>query len=265
MRKAVMLLPYMGPLPHWMDLFLLTASRNPSFRFVLYTDQPFDHFPQYENVDWRPTKLGDIRDRFIDRTGLTIPNLERAYKLCDFKPTYGDLFSEEIKEPFWGFGDIDMLWGRLDQFMTPDVFENDVISGDPNRLCGPFTLFRNTPEITTLYRSAPGFERAFMDTLNIHTFDEKGMSDFVIGQPALRLALNAGRHGWPGRKARYLYRDGRMIRKWRLKDLKYGNFLPRETEIAFFHLHSWKHFSYDFDPSRVRGWTLNADRFIPIA
>ena len=29
-----MLLPYIGPLPHWMDLFLLTASNNPSFRFV---------------------------------------------------------------------------------------------------------------------------------------------------------------------------------------------------------------------------------------
>ena len=145
-----------------MDLFLLTASRNPSFRFALYTDQPFDHFPRYENVDWRLITLEDIRDRFIQKTGMKIPELRHAYHLCNFKPTYGDLFSEEIKEPFWGHGDIDMIWGRLDPSMTPKVFENDVISGDPNRLCGPFTLFRNTPKITTLYRSAPDFERIFM-------------------------------------------------------------------------------------------------------
>jgi hypothetical protein len=261
MRKAVMLLPYIGPLPHWMDLFLLTASRNPSFRFVLYTDQPFDHFPQYENVDWRWMTLEGIRDRFIEKTGLKIPELQRAYKLCDFKPTYGDLFSEEIKEPFWGFGDIDMIWGRLDPFMTPDVFEYDVVSGDPHRLCGAFTLFRNAPEMVTLYRSAPDFERIFAHP-DYRDFDEKGFSDFLKRQPTVKIALDVGQHGWPGRRSNeYVYLDGRVLRPWHPKEILRGRVIPRMIESAFFHMNGWKHFRHDFDPLKVRGWTLNPEVF----
>jgi hypothetical protein len=228
---------------------------------VLYTDQPFDHFPQYENVDWRWMTLEGIRDRFIEKTGLKIPELQRAYKLCDFKPTYGDLFSEEIKEPFWGFGDIDMIWGRLDPFMTPDVFEYDVVSGDPHRLCGAFTLFRNAPEITTLYRSVPNFENTFMDTSNIHTFDEKGMSDFVIAHRSLKIVFDPGRHGYPGRRGNYVYLDGKVMRLWRAKDILRGHIIPGMIECAFFHLNSWKSFAHDFDPLKVRGWTLNPEVF----
>ena len=263
MRKAVMLLPYMGPLPHWMDLFLLTASRNPSFRFVLYTDQLFDHFPEYENIDWRPMTLGEIRDRFIEKTGMKIPELQNAYKLCDFKPTYGDLFSEETKEPFWGYGDIDMIWGRLDRFITAKVFENDIVSGDPGRLCGPFTLFRSTPQLVTLYRSAPTFERVFMDTAH-HTFDEKGMTSYVETLKTLRIAYDPGQHGHPTKRGPYVYLDGKVMRVWRPKDILRGYIIPRMRECAFFHLHFWKNFTHDFDPVKVRGWTLGSDRLSPI-
>ena len=259
MKKAVMLLPYIGQLPHWMDLFLLTASRNPSFRFVLYTDQPFDHFPPYENVDWRPMTLAGIRDLFIAKTGMKIPDLHHSYKLTDFKPTYGDMFSEEVKEPFWGHGDIDMLWGRMDPFFPPEVFENDVISGDPARLCGPFTLFRNTPEITCLYRSAPDFESVFMDT-NPRTFDEDGMVCHLMGHPGVKLILDVGNHGGPVR-GKWSYRDGKLLRKRSVRDILSGNITP--VEAAYFHLHFWKDFTHDFDPLNVRGWKIRSKKFTP--
>ena len=40
--------------------------------------------------------------------------LDRPYKLCDFKPAYGFIFGEYLKEyDYWGHCDIDIVWGDL--------------------------------------------------------------------------------------------------------------------------------------------------------
>ena len=133
------------------------------------------------------------------------------------------------------------------------------------RLCGPFTLFRNTPRLATLYRSAPLFARVFMEPEPYDgLFDENGMSDHVLAQADVRTVLNIGQQGWPARKGKYYYEDGRIMRKWRLKDVKSGHLIPRATECAFFHLHEWKTIWYDFDPRTVRGWTIVSDQLRPI-
>lgn len=56
---------------------------------------------------------------------VAIPN---SYKLCDFKPTYGLIFSEYIaKYDFWGMGDIDVIYGNIRDFITEDVLNNNDI------------------------------------------------------------------------------------------------------------------------------------------
>ena len=157
-----------------------------------------------------------------------------------------------------------MIWGRIDSFFTPQVFDNDIISCDPNRLCGPLTLFRNTPAVNTLYRSAPEFEGVFMDAnprYDTGTFDENGMSDHVIAHPEFELILDVGNHGGPVR-GKWYYRDGKLLRKRSVKDILSGNIAP--VEAAFFHMHFWKDFSHDFDPRTVRGWKMRSKKFAPI-
>lgn len=256
MRKAVFLLPYFGPLLHWTELFLLTAGRNPDFRFVIYTDQPFDHFERYENIDWRPSKLEDMRARAVQATGLKIPQIKGGYKLCDFRPAFGEMFPDEIKEPFWGHIDLDMIWGRLDRFYPPKVFAKyDVISGDHKSLCGPFTLFRNSPKINRLYTEAPEFEETFLDPEH-RTFDEHAMKRLVFGHPAVRLKTRGTPNAWPGRRGTYYYRDGMVFKHWVANDLRYGRMPFGDVEFPWFHMAQWKKVAYAFDPKKVRGWTL---------
>ncbi|CAE7236264.1 SLC8A2 [Symbiodinium pilosum] len=69
----------------------------------------------------------------------------------DLKPLYGALFQDELV-PFshWGWTDLDMVWGRLDEFLTPQLLaEYDVISAPDGArpalyLSGQLTVFQNT-------------------------------------------------------------------------------------------------------------------------
>jgi len=52
-------------------------------------------------------------------------DIESEYKLCDFKPAYGLIFSEHFKDyDFWGYCDIDIIFGNIRAYMT-DVLLNE--------------------------------------------------------------------------------------------------------------------------------------------
>lgn len=51
-------------------------------------------------------------------------SLEAPYKLCDFKPAYGDIFKDYAeKYDFWGHCDFDMIFGNLRKFFNEDKLE----------------------------------------------------------------------------------------------------------------------------------------------
>lgn len=75
--------------------------------------------------------------------------LPSPYKLCDFRPIYGKLFQQYINgADFWGFGDIDLIYGDIRQFITENVLQNyDLISG-----WGHLTLVRNNDYWNNFYK-----------------------------------------------------------------------------------------------------------------
>jgi hypothetical protein len=41
-------------------------------------------------------------------------SLERPYKLCDFRPAFGEIFADELTGyDFWGHSDLDLDFGRI--------------------------------------------------------------------------------------------------------------------------------------------------------
>jgi hypothetical protein len=65
-------------------------------------------------------------------------NIKHSYKLCDFKPAYGFIFFELIENyDFWGYCDIDIIFGSIRDFITKEILEShDLISTRPDWIPG---------------------------------------------------------------------------------------------------------------------------------
>ena len=99
--------------------------------------------------------------------------VESGYKLCDFKPAYGHIFADYIREyDFWGYCDVDVIFGNIRSFITDELLsEYDVINARHDYLTGCFSLYRNTPYFRELFRQSKDYQRVFTDTRNFF-FDE---------------------------------------------------------------------------------------------
>ena len=99
--------------------------------------------------------------------------IESGYKLCDFKPAYGHIFAEFIRDyDFWGYCDVDVIFGHIRSFMTDELLnEYDIISARHDYLTGCFALYRNNPFMRELFRQSKDYRKVFTDPRNFF-FDE---------------------------------------------------------------------------------------------
>ena len=79
-----------------------------------------------------------IQSKFDFQIELTNPQ-----KLCDYKCAYGLIFEKFLsKYDWWGYCDLDQIFGDIGAFITEDMLENYNRIGS----IGHFTLYRNTLE-----------------------------------------------------------------------------------------------------------------------
>lgn len=100
-----------------------------------------------------------ISNRLFDGTPLPRFQAAGGYKVIDVKPLFGFLFHEYIQDyEFWAHVDNDLVFGNIAGLMNPMMDEFDVITplGSMRRTWGPFTAYRNVPEITELFRLIDG-------------------------------------------------------------------------------------------------------------
>lgn len=101
-------------------------------------------------------------------------NLDSPRKLCDLKPLYGVLFEEHISDyKYWAFGDLDLMFGDLDNLLQGLLEQNDVLSFHNLWLSGPFTIFKNENQINRIFEKSKDLEKIFADP-NYVSFDECG-------------------------------------------------------------------------------------------
>lgn len=161
-------LPYFGKLPNYFPLFLESCRWNPTIDWLLYTDSNEDYsYP--ENVKVQKLSFDEFRTKLQQSYSFPI-GLESPYKLCDFKPTYGDTLQSDLADyDFWGHCDCDMIFGNIRKFITQEITSKY----DRILNCGHLILYRNIPEVNTYYRTQTyiDYQAVLSDTKN-HSFDE---------------------------------------------------------------------------------------------
>lgn len=162
MKTIGFIVPYFtcgqGLLHPMTQLWLDSCKKNNTVDWLFFTDCDVSSFDVPSNVRIYKTTFADVKKR-IQRIFDFEVCLNTPYKLCDYKPTYGEAFAEELRDyDFWGFCDIDLIWGNIRKFITDEILEKY----DRVLTRGHCSLFRNEPEVNGEYR----------------TLDSKGCMDY---------------------------------------------------------------------------------------
>lgn len=106
-----------------------------------------------------------------------------AYKLAEFKPALALLFPEQmtLRAPsatqpfdFWGYCDMDIIWGNFSRFAYFFQGQYDVVSTNSVRLMGMATFYRNEPWTRGIFMSDKIFLKNLADFENHYCSDEFG-------------------------------------------------------------------------------------------
>lgn len=165
-----LIIPYFGIFPNYFNLFLQSCAANPTVNWIIFTDnQKYYDYP--DNVKRIFMTFSQMQERVQRKFDFPVV-LQKPYKLCDYKVAYGYLFEAELKGyDFWGYCDMDVLFGDLRGFLTEDI----LMTYDKLGHLGHLTLFRNTEENNRLFMSQiDGRERykEVFSTPYICVFDE---------------------------------------------------------------------------------------------
>lgn len=246
-------IPYFGQWPFWMPLFLESCRHNPSIDWLLLSDcgTP-ENCP--DNVRIVPTGFAEYCQRVAQTLGIHFQPAS-AYKLCDLKPALGDIHAAELGAyDFWGFGDIDLVYGDLRAYFTPERLAGKLfLATHKRRISGHLSLLRNTAEMRLAYRCVPGWQQMLAQPEHM-AFDEKPFSKLFLRHknspllqwwskrfdPWLRQAEFEEAYTTPN--ARIPWQDGseNYPQTWYWKAGKVSNDFAPRTQYPYFHFMNWK-------------------------
>lgn len=123
LKRIALIIPYFGSLPNYFSLWLESASYNKSIDFLLFTDCNLSEYGIPDNVICKYMTLQEIANRINGILDFDFI-LHNSYKLCDYRPLYGLIFSDYIYDyQFWGHCDLDIIWGNLSNYITEELLD----------------------------------------------------------------------------------------------------------------------------------------------
>lgn len=116
---------YYGQFPESFQMFLDSCACNSSFKWLIVTDPSImDNYSVPENVQILKMKIKELEILASDKIGYPVL-ISTPRKLCDYKPAYGLIFEDFLKEyEWWGYGDIDVVYGDLSKYFTEERLKN---------------------------------------------------------------------------------------------------------------------------------------------
>lgn len=174
--KAALILPYFGRFGGLFPLWLRSCQHNPQIDWLIFSDQKFaGSIPP--NVHFYHMQFEDLRRHIQQKYNFEV-SLKSPYRLCNFKPAYGDIFSDYLTSfDYWGYCDCDLIWGKIGEYFSQNCDRYDRMGS-----LGHFTLLRNTEELIHLYRKDDAFRIAFSYDYSF-LFDEIGFRKICQSSP----------------------------------------------------------------------------------
>jgi hypothetical protein len=171
-NTVALLACYFGKLPWYFDYFAHSCRHNADVDFFFISDDTSCSKKLPANVKLINYTLDELRAIASKKLGLEL-SIKYGYKLCDFKPAYGVIFSDIIAGyDFWGHTDIDIIFGSIREFMTDQLLEEyDLISVRPDWLTGCFMLYRNIDKVNYLFTYSKDYKKVFCSDKH-YCFDE---------------------------------------------------------------------------------------------
>ena len=193
-KKCCFIIPYFGKLPNSFSVFLKTCSMNPDFNWLLLTDDR-QKFEYPANVQVKYMFLQDVAKLADSKFGFHVA-LDKAYKLCDFKPAYGYIFEDFIQEyEFWGHCDIDIILGKISHFLTREILDRY----DKFFCMGHMIVYRNTFENNRVFMNTYNNRKLYKDvftTPEICWFDEEWNGENNINRIFLASGKSVLQEDW---------------------------------------------------------------------
>ena len=164
--KFKLIIPYYGKFPSIFDLWLKSCKNNPEIEWLLVTDIDCSEVLPL-NVKRLNLTFKELKNKFEQKLGMSI-SLESPYKLCDYKPLYGYLFEEYLKDfDFWGYCDMDVVWGKIFDFLPMELFRKY----DKILDLGHLSFIRNDKAINENFKKYRGYLTILKKPIN-YTYDE---------------------------------------------------------------------------------------------
>jgi len=262
MEKTAIIVVWVGKIPNYFPLWVRSLIKNKNYDFFLITDQTIHLEKKPENLKIINTTLRDLKNDISAKLGIPV-FLEFPYKLCDFKPAYGEIFRNELANyDFWGTCDMDMMFGDLDKFLNHELYQqySKIFSR------GHLTLYRNTEEINKLYRSSKLFDyKRIFNSPACFMFDEwygihKIFEEFGIAQYANECMADIGANS-TGFTCTNIKNYEKQIFVWENGDLKQyylNDSIIESKELAYIHFQKRKININNININSARSIILNA-------
>lgn len=145
--KCAFLVPFYGKLPGYFDYWAASCAPNAAnFHWYVYNDIITETTKLNPAVTLIPYPFEQMKADFSEILDIQIPG-RHLRRVCDYRLLF--YFLRKAHEPlndydFIGYTDIDMIYGRLLQFMPENMAQFSVISANQDRPCGPFTLMNTS-------------------------------------------------------------------------------------------------------------------------
>jgi len=166
---------YFGKLPGWFPAYLLSCNFNSDIDWLITSDQsPPPDLPP--NVRWIHNGISDFSKLVSRKLNIKYElDPSQARKIVDLKPAFGKVFEDFLSGyDYWGHSDVDIIWGRIRHGIQGPLSKGyDIISSRIKKIGGHFTIYRNTPYLSSLFKDIPGYLDEILIIPDILIADEK--------------------------------------------------------------------------------------------